>query len=140
MLRIEHSRKHGPFDRRSPPIRHKPAPPSLWRLGEDRLDWQGFLARFFPDSRRHDFDALAAYESYVNDVDGRPADSSSAPALDGASGAAHSVRPEPTKRNDDEQEPPATPATERWEGDGGASTARPRRTRRGERPVGTYSG
>jgi hypothetical protein len=130
-LRIEHSRKHGPFDRRSLPIRHKPAPPSLWRLGEDRLDWQGFLARFFPESRRHDFGALAAYEWYVKDVEGRLADESSAQAL-GASGAAHAARLE--------QEPPATPDIERWEGDGGASTRRARRTRRGERPVGTYSG
>jgi len=135
-LRIENSRKHGPFDRRYPPIRHKPAPASLWRLGEERLDWQGFLTRFFPESTRHDFDALAAYESYVNDVEGRPADDPSAPAH-GKSSAVHAARPEPTQRDDDEQEPPATPDTERWEGDGGASTARPRRTRRGERPVGT---
>ena len=136
---IEHSRKHGAFDRRYPPIRHKPAPASLWRLGEERLDWQGFLTRFFPESTRHDFDALAAYESYVNDVEGRPADDPSAPAH-GKSSAVHAARPEPTQRDDDEQEPPATPDTERWEGDGGASTARPRRTRRGERPVGTHSG
>jgi len=139
-LRIEHSRKHGPFDRRYPPIRHKPAPASLWRLGEERLDWQGFLARFFSDSRRHDFDALAAYESYRNDIDSRPADGAAAPALASASSAAHAAPSEPTQRNDDEQEPPATPDTERWEGDGGASTARPRRTRRDERPVGTHSG
>jgi len=120
-------------------IRHEPALASLSRLGEERLDWQGFLARFFPGSRRHDFDALAAYESYLDDVEGRHADGSSASAL-GPSGVAHAARSEPTQRNDDEQEPPATPDTERWEGDGGASTARPRRTRRGERPVGTHSG
>jgi hypothetical protein len=137
-LRLEHSRKHGPFDRRYPPIRHKPAPASLWRLGEEPLDWQGFLARFFPDSKRHDFDALAAYESYVNDVEGRPADDSSAPALGSASGAARAARSEPTEYNDDEQGPPETPDTERWEGEGGASAGRTRRIRRGERPVGTH--
>ena len=139
-MAVEHSRKHGAFDRRYPPIRHKPAPPSLWRLGEERLDWEGFHARFFPESRRHDFDALAAYESYRNDIDSHPADGAAAPALGSASSAVHAARSEPTQRNDDEQEPPATLDTERWEGDGGASTARPRRARRGERPVGTRSG
>jgi len=68
-LSTEHSRKHGPFDRRYPPVRHKPAPASLWHLGEEGIDWEGFRARFFPGYRRHDFDALAAYESYRNDVD-----------------------------------------------------------------------
>lgn len=63
MSRVEHSRKHGPFDSRYPPIRHKPTPASLWRLGEERLDWQGFLGRLFPDSRRHDFDASALASS-----------------------------------------------------------------------------
>ena len=119
-MRIEHSRRHGPFDRRYPSIRHKPAPASLWRLGDERLDWQGFHARFFPGSRRHDFDALAAYESYIN--------------------AAQVARSDATQHGGDEEEPPATPDTERWEGDGGASAARPRRTRRGERPVGTHRG
>jgi hypothetical protein len=109
-LRIEHSRKHGPFDPRYPPIRHKAAPAGLWRLGEECLDWQGFLARFYPGRRRHDFDALAAYESYRNDVE----------------------------RRADEEESPATADTDRWEGDGGALAARPRRRRRGERPVGAH--
>jgi len=138
-LRIEHSRKHGPFDGRYPPIRHKPAPLSLWRLGEERLDWQAFLARFFPDSRRHDFDALAAYESYVNDAEGRPADDSGAPVLSSASSAAHAAAPETEQWSEDEEEPPATDDTERWEGDGGASAGRPRRRRRGERPVETQT-
>jgi len=92
------------------PIRHN--------LGEERLDWQGFLARFFPDSRRHDFDALAAYESYRNDAE------------------ADARAPSTTQSGEDEQEPPSTADTERWEGDGGASAARPRRRGRGERPVG----
>jgi len=42
---------------------------TTWELqpdedGSERLDWSAFLARFLPNSRRHDFDALAAYESY----------------------------------------------------------------------------
>jgi hypothetical protein len=98
-LRIEHSRKHGPFDRRFPPIRRKPAPASLWSLGEERLDWQRFVARFFPGSRRHDLDALAAYESYRKDADRRTADGFLAAD------------------------------TERWEGEGGALAAATSRDR-----------
>jgi hypothetical protein len=112
----EHSRKHGPFDLRYPPIRHQPSPASLWRLGDERLDWQGFLARFFPDSRRHDFEPLAAYESYRDDVDSRPVDGAPTPALGSASSAAHAARSVPTRRYDHEQDPPATADTERWEG------------------------
>jgi hypothetical protein len=103
-LSTEHSRKHGPFDRRYPPFRHKPAPASLWRLGEEPIDWKGFLARFFPGSRRHDFDALAAYESYRDDDDA----------------AAHVARLDNALRGGDETEPPAAGETERWEGEGGA--------------------
>jgi len=136
-LRIEHARKHGPFDHRYPPTRRKQAPASLWRFGEERLDWQGFLAQFFLDSRRHDFDALAAYASYLNGAEGRPAGDALAPAVGSLSSAAHVDRLDTRHRSEDEEEPPATADTERWEGEGGASAARPRRTRRGERPVGT---
>jgi hypothetical protein len=76
---MEPSRKHGQFDPRYPPIRHKPSPASLWRLGEEHLDWQRFLARFFPATGRHDLDALAAYGSYMKDVEGRPARGPRAP-------------------------------------------------------------
>jgi hypothetical protein len=66
------SRKHGPFDLRYPVRQLKLPPPSLWHSGEDRLDWYGFLALFFPRSRRHASDALAAYESYRNSWSGLP--------------------------------------------------------------------
>ena len=135
-MRIEQSRKHGPFDRRYPPIRHKPAPASLWRLGEERLDWQGFLARFFPKSRRHDFDALAAYESYVNDAEGRPAGGCPAPALARSSSAAPAARSHMTQRSENEQERLVTADIERWEGEGGASAARVATKKRGKRPQG----
>ena len=127
-MRIEHSRKHGPFDPRYSPIPHDPAPASLWRPGEGLLDWQGFLTRFFPGSRRHDFAVLAAYESYRNHVESRR-EGVSAPVLAGSSSAA--------QRGEDEDEPPATTDTDRWESDGGASAARPPRRRTHERPVGT---
>jgi hypothetical protein len=72
-LTVEASRKHGPFDRRYAPIEHKQSPASLRRQGEERADWDGFVRRFFPGSRRHDLDALAAYESYWNAGPGRRA-------------------------------------------------------------------
>jgi hypothetical protein len=111
-LSVERSRKHGPFDLRYSPIQRKAAPASLWRLGEDRTDWQGFLTRFFPGARRHDFDTLAAYEAYRNDGGGRRAGGPEVSA-------------------------PAAAETERWEGAGGALPAGGRRTRMGKRPVGT---
>ena len=69
---VEASRRHGSFDLRYP-VRPKLAA-TAWELqpdegGIERLDWSPFLARFFPNSRRHDFDALAAYESYRNALD-----------------------------------------------------------------------
>jgi hypothetical protein len=136
-MRIEQSRKHGAFDPRYAPARHEPAPASLWRLGEERLDWRGFRARFFPDSRRHDFDAIAAYESYRNDAEGRPAGGFPASGLGSSSSAVHAARSATTQRSENEEESLATADTDRWEGDGGGSAARPRRRRSGERPVGT---
>ena len=66
---VEAARRHGPFDTRYP-VRPKLAA-RIWELephedGLGRLDWSAFLARFFPNSLRHDFGALGAYESYRN--------------------------------------------------------------------------
>jgi hypothetical protein len=64
---FESARKHGPFDERYPARQKLPAPSWDLRLageGEERLEWSAFLARFFPNRRRHDFAALAAYEAY----------------------------------------------------------------------------
>ena len=66
---VEPARRHGPFDTRYP-VRPKLAA-RTWELQPDedrleRLDWSAFLARFFPNRRRHDLGALAAYESYRN--------------------------------------------------------------------------
>jgi hypothetical protein len=30
----------------------------------ERLDWEGFVSRFYPTSARHDFRALKAYDAY----------------------------------------------------------------------------
>jgi hypothetical protein len=64
---VEPARRHGPFDTRHP-VRLKLAA-TTWELqpdedGLERLDWSAFAARFFPKTRRHDFEALAAYQSY----------------------------------------------------------------------------
>jgi hypothetical protein len=117
-LRVEHSRKHGWFDARYPAARHKTPPASLWHLGDERLDWQRFLGRFFPNSSRHDFDALTAYDAYTNDAQ--------APPADGSPAAGVSQRLQHSARREDEEQPSATPDIDRWEGDGGASAARPR--------------
>jgi hypothetical protein len=66
---VEPARRHGPFDTRYP-ARSKLAA-TRWELqpdqdGLERLDWSAFVARFFPTIDRHDFDALAAYQSYRN--------------------------------------------------------------------------
>ena len=69
---VESGRKHGPFDARHP-VRRKIAGP-IWELqpdrdGPGRLEWSVFLARFFPNRRRHNLEALAAYEAYRNALD-----------------------------------------------------------------------
>ena len=62
---FESARKHGPFDERYPVRQKLPAPRWDLRLGgegEERLEWSAFLARFFPNRRRHDFTALVVLE------------------------------------------------------------------------------
>jgi hypothetical protein len=64
---VEPARRHGPFDTRYP-VRTKLAT-TPWELqpdedGLERLDWSAFVARFLPKIQRHDFEALAAYQSY----------------------------------------------------------------------------
>lgn len=66
---VEPVRRHGPFDTRYP--RRPRLAAAAWKLeagegGPERLGWPAFVERFFPGSRRHDLDALAAYESYGN--------------------------------------------------------------------------
>ena len=117
---VEPARRHGPFDTRYP-VRPKLAA-RTWELqpdedGLERLDWSAFLARFFPNRPRHDFDALAAYESYRN-------------ALEQASAAAGSVTgPEYTRRGAAEASEragvaPSPAAVLVWEWEGGTVTER----------------
>lgn len=126
---FESARKHGPFDERYP-VRQKLAAPR-WDLrldgkGEERLEWSEFLARFFPNRRRHDFAALAAYEAYRNALKQGTPQQRMTPhrALPGrgdggprrSSAAAGASTPVPVA---------ASSAAElAWESEGGASTER----------------
>ncbi|MGZ4401118.1 MAG: hypothetical protein ACXVYM_09630 [Gaiellaceae bacterium] len=80
---IEPPRKHGPFDLRYP-SRPTLAPP-VWELQageeeEERLDWSSFLERFFPNRRRHDFEALGWYVAYTKRLEqGSPDERSGTP-------------------------------------------------------------
>ena len=65
----------------------------------DELDWTAFQVRYFPEARRHDLKAIAAYGVYK---------SSRHPTREAK--PAHAT------------EAPANGATDTWEGEGGASS------------------
>jgi hypothetical protein len=64
---VEASRRHGHFDGRYPVlpklVERTWVPESTDTEGA-QLDWSAFLRRFFPNRRRHDRAALAAYQAY----------------------------------------------------------------------------
>jgi hypothetical protein len=65
---VEASRKHGSFDTRWPCVRNSRAPLTApWLDAEEAaegLDWDAFSDRYFPERRRHDFEARSAYFAY----------------------------------------------------------------------------
>jgi hypothetical protein len=67
---VEASRKHGPFDTRWPCVRKDDSRAlSMARdlsaaEAAEALDWHAFSARYFPERRRHNFEALSAYAAY----------------------------------------------------------------------------
>ena len=65
---VEPSRRHGHFDGRYPVlpklVERTRVPESADAEG-DQLDWSAFHRRFFPNRRRHDQAALAAYQAYT---------------------------------------------------------------------------
>ena len=67
--------------------------------GADELDWSAFRGRYFPEARRHDLKAIAAYGLYKS-------------------------RRHPTREAKPAHgtEAPANGATDTWEGEGGASS------------------
>jgi hypothetical protein len=60
---VESRRKHGSFDRRYPSLSVPATPTSVQEI-EGGLEWTAFLDRFYPGSRRHNVEALAAYGAY----------------------------------------------------------------------------
>lgn len=66
---VESSRRHGHFDGRYPVlpklVERTWVPESADGAG-DQLDWSAFHKRFFPNRRRHDRAALAAYQAYAH--------------------------------------------------------------------------
>jgi hypothetical protein len=64
---VESSRRHGHFDGRYPDVAKLVEPtwvPGSADMDGDPIEWSAFLGRFFPNRRRHDRAALAAYEAY----------------------------------------------------------------------------
>jgi len=111
---VEPARKHGSFDTRYPARPKREA--TTWELRPDRdgsatLGWSAFLTRFFPNGRRHDLDALAAYESYRN-------------ALERASAAADPLTRGAVEARERSAGLPL-PVELVWEWEGGAAAERP---------------
>jgi hypothetical protein len=134
---VESSRKHGAFDPRYPP-RPKFAPPNLDiqpdRDESARLDWSAFLARFFPNRRRHDFRALAAYEAYkdtLEQVSLKHRSTTHRVAQDRRSDGSPPARiarrqrhaPLAARKASEAVPVAASPATLTWESEGGATAA-----------------
>jgi hypothetical protein len=126
---VQSARRHGPFDDRQR-VRPKLTAPSRDRQpngdGGERLEWSAFLGRFFPNRRRHDFAAVAAYEAYRNTFDQRtsqqePTHDALAHLRNGGSrsrpAAAVAGTPVPVTAS--------SAAVLSWESEGGASGERP---------------
>jgi hypothetical protein len=67
-MMVESSRRHGHFDGRypvRPQLVERTWVPESDDTDGDQLDWSAFLGRFFPNRRRHDRAALAAYKAYL---------------------------------------------------------------------------
>jgi hypothetical protein len=128
---VEPRRKHGEFDRRYPTL-STPATPTWVREIDPGLEWIEFLTRFFPDRRRHDIEALAAYGAYrktstQRSVDHRPPPGPQPPAFPGATSVARTLkRPRPLRPaigNGIRPIPGSalSAALSAWEGEGGAA-------------------
>ena len=74
---MEASRRHGRFDMRWACVRKDDsralptAPPLSASETAEALDWQAFSARYFPERRRHNFEALSAYAAYSQGLEWR---------------------------------------------------------------------
>jgi hypothetical protein len=125
---LESARKHGPFDDRYRVRQKLPAPSWVLRLdgGRERLEWSAFLARFFPKRRRHDFEALAAYEAHENKLEQEPQQRPTThPALPGRRDGGSRSRPATAVASAGVSVAASSAAVLTWESEGGASTERP---------------
>jgi hypothetical protein len=127
---FESARKHGPFDERYPVRSKLPAPSRDLRLdgeGQERLEWSAFLARFFPNRRRHDLGALAAYEAYRNTLDRGTARQrpTTHRALTGRRDGGSRIRPAAAPASARVPVAASSAAILAWESEGGASAGRP---------------
>jgi hypothetical protein len=127
---VESARKHGPFDDRYPLRQKLPAPSRDLRLdgeGEETLEWSAFLARFFPNRRRHDFAALAAYQAYRNTLDRGSAQErpTTQRALPGRRDGGSRNRPAAAPARERVPVASSSAAVLAWESEGGASAERP---------------
>jgi hypothetical protein len=126
----ESARKHGAFDDRYPVRQKLPAPSWDLRLdgqGGERIEWSTFLARFFPNRRRHDFEALAAYEAYRNTLDRGTAQRrpTTHRALPGRRDGGSRIRPAAAPAHSRVSFAASSAAVLAWESEGGASAQRP---------------
>jgi hypothetical protein len=122
---FESARKHGPFDERYPARQKLPAPRWDLRLdgeGEERLEWSAFRGRFFPNRRRHDFEALAAYEAYRSTLAQRTQEQRPAThrALAGRRDGRSRNRPAAALARVPVSVAPSSAAVLAWESEGGA--------------------
>jgi hypothetical protein len=91
----------------------------------ERLEWSAFLARFFPNRRRHDFAALAAYEAYRNALEQGTPQRSTHRALPGRRDGGSRGRPAAAVARARVPVAASSPAVLTWESEGGASAERP---------------
>jgi hypothetical protein len=127
---FESARKHGPFDDRYRVRPKLPAPSWDLRLngdGGDRLEWSAFLARFFPNRRGHDVEALEAYEAYRNTLAQRTPEQrpTTHRTLPGRRNGGSRNRPAAAPANGREPVTASSAAILAWESEGGAPAERP---------------
>jgi hypothetical protein len=125
---VEAARRHGPFDDRQRVRMKLPAPScDLEPDGDgERLEWSVFLARFFPNRRRHDFTAIAAYEAYRNAVQrGNSKQETMHRAPAGRRNGGSRGRPAAGVAGTPVPVTASSTAVLTWESEGGASAERP---------------
>jgi len=126
---VESARKHGPFDDRYPVQLKLPVPSCDLRPdgdGGERLEWSAFLARFFPNRRRHHFAAVAAYEAYRKTVEqGTPQQLPMQRTIPGRRDDESRSTPAAARRSTRVPVTASSAAVLTWESEGGASAVRP---------------